>query len=45
MFSLNPWQITQVARHEDRPKVKYFIEKLDDFIRYQEIDYMVKINL
>ena len=30
---LNPWQITQVARHEDRPKAKYFIENLfDDFI-------------
>ena len=21
--SLNPWQTTQVARHEDRPKAKY----------------------
>ncbi len=31
--NLNPWQITQVARHEDRPKAKYFIENLfDDFI-------------
>ncbi len=30
---LNPWQITQVARHEDRPRAKYFIENLfDDFI-------------
>ena len=30
---LNPWQITQVARHEDRPKAKYFIENLfEDFI-------------
>ena len=30
---LNPWQITQEARHEDRPKAKYFIENLfDDFI-------------
>ncbi len=30
---LNPWQITQVARHEDRPKSKYFIENLfEDFI-------------
>ena len=24
--NLNPWQTTQVARHEDRPKAKYFIE-------------------
>ena len=31
--NLNPWQTTQVARHEDRPKAKYFIENLfDDFI-------------
>ena len=31
--NLNPWQITQVARHEDRPKAKYFINNLfDDFI-------------
>ncbi len=31
--NLNPWQITQVARHEDRPKSKYFIENLfEDFI-------------
>jgi|TARA_B100000929_G_scaffold205505_1_gene163679 acetyl-CoA carboxylase carboxyl transferase subunit alpha len=30
---LNPWQITQVARHEDRPKSKYFIENLfENFI-------------
>jgi len=31
--NLNPWQITQVARHENRPKAKYFIENLfDDLI-------------
>ncbi len=31
--NLNPWQTTQVARHEDRPKAKYFIENLfNDFI-------------
>ena len=31
---LNPWQVTQVARHEDRPKARYFIENLlDDFIQ------------
>ncbi len=31
--NLNPWQTTQVARHEDRPKARYFIENLfDDFI-------------
>ena len=26
--SLNEWQKTQVARHEDRPKAKFFIENL-----------------
>ncbi len=31
--NLNPWQRTQVARHEDRPKAKFFIENLfTDFI-------------
>ncbi len=31
--SLDPWQTTQVARHEDRPKAKYFIDNLfDEFI-------------
>ena len=26
--NLNQWQITQVARHEERPKSKFFIENL-----------------
>ena len=31
--NLDSWQITLVARHEDRPKSKFFIENLfDDFI-------------
>ena len=31
--NLDPWQITMVARHEDRPKSKFFIDSLfDDFI-------------
>ena len=31
--NLNAWQTTMVARHEDRPKAKFFIENLfDDFI-------------
>ncbi len=31
--NLNPWQTTQVARHEDRPKAKYFIDNIfEDFI-------------
>ena len=31
--SLNPWQTTLVARHEDRPKSKFFIDNLfEDFI-------------
>ena len=30
---LDPWQITMVARHEDRPKAKFFIDNLfEDFI-------------
>ena len=30
---LDPWQITMVARHEDRPKSKFFIDNLfEDFI-------------
>ena len=30
---LDPWQTTMVARHEDRPKSKFFIENLfEDFI-------------
>jgi len=31
--NLDPWQVTLVARHEDRPKSKFFIENLfEDFI-------------
>jgi acetyl-CoA carboxylase carboxyl transferase subunit alpha len=31
--NLDPWQTTMVARHEDRPKSKFFIENLfDNFI-------------
>ena len=31
--NLDPWQKTMVARHEDRPKSKYFIENIfSDFI-------------
>ncbi len=31
--SLDPWQTTMVARHEDRPKSKFFIDNIfDDFI-------------
>ena len=31
--NLNSWQKTQVARHEDRPKAKFFIENIfEDFI-------------
>ena len=26
--NLDPWQTTMVARHEDRPKSKFFIENL-----------------
>ena len=31
--NLDPWQTTMVARHEDRPKSKFFIDNLfNDFI-------------
>ena len=31
--NLDPWQTTMVARHEDRPKAKFFIDSLfEDFI-------------
>ena len=31
--NLDPWQTTMVARHEDRPKSKFFIENLfEDFV-------------
>ena len=31
--NLDPWQTTMVARHEDRPKSKFFIDNLfEDFI-------------
>ncbi|MDC3036018.1 acetyl-CoA carboxylase carboxyltransferase subunit alpha [Candidatus Pelagibacter sp.] len=32
-LNLDPWQTTMVARHEDRPKSKFFIDNIfDDFI-------------
>ena len=32
--NLDPWQTTMVARHEDRPKSKFFIDNLfEDFIQ------------
>ena len=35
-----------VARHEDRPKSKFFIDNLfDDFISLSGDRFMVKINL
>ena len=33
--SLDPWQTTLVARHEDRPRAKFFIENLiDNFVQF-----------
>ena len=33
-MSLDPWQTTLVARHEDRPRAKFFIENLiEDFVQ------------
>ena len=32
--NLNPWQTTLVARHEDRPKAKFFLENIfEDFMQ------------
>ena len=43
---LDPWQTTLVARHEDRPKSKFFIDNLfENFSLYLETDYLEKINL
>ena len=43
--TLNPWQTVLVARHEDRPKSKFFIENLfEDLYHCQETDFMEKIN-
>ena len=43
--NLDPWQTTMVARHEDRPKSKYFIDNLFKILfLFLEIDIMVKIN-
>ena len=34
--NLDPWQTTLVARHEDRPRAKFFIENLiEDFFQLQ----------
>jgi len=40
--NLNPWQTTQVARHEDRPKAKFFIDNLFEdsfFLDLEKINY------
>ena len=42
--NLNAWQKTQVARHEERPKAKFFIESLfSNFINLRLFD--AKTNL
>ena len=44
--NLDPWQTTLVARHEDRPKAKFFIDNLfKTLFLFQGIDFMVRINL
>ena len=38
--NLDPWQITLVARHEDRPKSQFFIDNLFDvFILIEGASY------
>ena len=40
--NLDPWQTTQVARHEDRPKSKFFIDNLfNDFIPLSNLFFNV----
>ena len=43
--NLDPWQTTMVARHEDRPKSKFFIDNLfEDFISLAGDRYYEKTN-
>ena len=40
--NLNEWERTQVARHEERPKAKFFIENLfSDFINLSSISFSI----
>ena len=44
--NLDPWQTTLVARHEERPKSKFFIENIfENFFLYLVIDFLAKTNL
>ena len=44
--NLNSWQTTLVARHEDRPKSKFFIDNLfDDFIPLSGDRFLILIYL
>ena len=44
--SLNSWQKTQVARHEDRPKANFLYKKYSlNLLYYQVIDILEMINL
>ena len=43
--NLDPWQTTMVARHEDRPKSKFFMKAYSKILyNYQVIDIMERIN-
>ncbi len=44
--NLDPWQTTMVARHEDRPKSKFFIDNLLRIsFQFMVIGYLGRINL
>ena len=43
--NLNEWQKTQVARHEERPKAKYFIENLQKTNLFLRVLLRLKIDL
>ena len=43
--NLNNWQRTQVARHEDRPKANFYINKIfHNLLFFQEIGILEMIN-
>ena len=44
--NLDPWQTALVARHEDRPKAKFFVENLfDDFIQLSGVRRRTRLSL
>ena len=42
--NLNPWQKTLVARHEDRPKSKFFIENFSLLMKLLQLTKLPRIG-